>query len=113
MGLYINKKSQIMRRLWKLLWMIFIFCVVFFIICDEKWIKIELQDWKLVFNEIEKPKEVIIDPNAVYKNSNLVHINYEFENPKTLRKSDWVDRKYIAKLEKALADSNLEKKKRT
>ena len=97
-----------MHRIKKLIWILFILWIVFFIICDEKWIKIELQDWKLVFNEIEKPKEVIIDPNAVYKNSDLVHINYEFENPRTLRESDGMDPEYLARLKQ---EKKLEKER--
>ncbi len=102
MGLYINKKSQIMRKIRKLLWMIFILWIVFFIICDEKWYKIWFENSQIVFNKIEKKPdsvEVQPNPNAVYKNSDWIHINYEFENPRNLRKSNWVDREYIAKLE--------------
>jgi hypothetical protein len=59
-------------------------------------------------HEIEKPKEVIIDPNAVYKNSDLVHINYEFENPRTLRESDGMDPEYLARLKQ---EKKLEKER--
>ncbi len=84
-----------MDRLKKLLWMILIFWIVFFIICDEKWIKIWLENNHIVFNKIEKKPYYVEDkktklqfnPNAVYKNSTLIHINYEFENPRILRNS--------------------------
>ncbi len=91
-----------MDRLKKLLWMILIFWIVFFIICDEKWYKIWFENNQIVFNEIEKKTysvEVKFDPNAVYKNSDLIHLNYEFENKNVLRKSDGMDPKYVAKLE--------------
>ncbi len=107
-----------MRRFRKLLWMIFIFWVVFFIICDEKWYKIWFEDNQIIFEKIEKKSdlsETQFNPNAVYKNSDLIHINYEFENPKTLRKSDGMDPKYLAKLEqekekKRLAQEKQEKR---
>ena len=106
-----------MRRFRKLLWMIFIFWVVFFIICDEKWYKIWFEDNQIIFEKTEKKSdlsETQFNPNAVYKNSDLIHINYEFENPKTLRKSDGMDPKYLAKLEKVkkkkLEQERIEKK---
>ena len=90
-----------MYRIRKLLWMIFIFWMVFFIICDEKWYRIWYENNQIIFNKIEKKSGSIqFNPNAVYKNSNLININYEFENPRNLRKSDWLDSKHIAKLEK-------------
>ena len=71
-----------MHRIGKLLWMIFIFGIVFFIICDEKWYKIQWDRNRIVFNEIEKKSDLIIDnkvaeqvqfnPNAVYKNSDII-----------------------------------------
>ena len=92
-----------MHRLWKLLWMIFIFCVVFFIICDEKWYKIWYDNNRIIFEKTEKKSDSVIDEeslkNVVYKNSDLVHLNYEFKNPRVLHKSDWMDPKYLAKLE--------------
>lgn len=91
-----------MHRLWKLLWMIFIFCVVFFIICDEKWYKIEWNDNHIVFNKIEKESDLVDETpleNVVYKNSDLVHLNFAFKEPKTLSKSDGMDPEYLAKLE--------------
>ena len=103
-----------MHRIGKLLWMIFIFGIVFFIICDEKWYKIQWDRNRIVFNEIEKKSDLIIDnkvaeqvqfnPNAVYKNSDIIRINPEFQNPKNLRKGDWVDRKYLAKIKKENRD---------
>jgi hypothetical protein len=30
----------------------------------------------------------MVNLNAVYKNSDLIHLNYEFEAPKEMRKSD-------------------------
>ncbi len=92
-----------MHRLWKLLWMIFIFCVVFFIICDEKWYKIEWNDNHIVFNKIEKESDLSVDEihleNVVYKNSDLVHLNFAFKEPKMLSKSDGMDSEYLVKLE--------------
>ena len=103
-----------MRRFRKLLWMIFIFWVVFFIICDEKWYKIWFEDNQIIFEKIEKKSdlsETQFNPNAVYKNSDLVYINYEFENPKILRKSDGMDPKYLAKLEQEKEEKRLEQEK--
>ena len=106
-----------MHRIEKLLWMILIFWIVFFIICDEKWYKVELKDNQIIFDKPEKKSELVeknksrpqVDPNAVYKNSDWIHLNYEFENPKELRKSDWIDSRYVAKLKK---EKELEKKKK-
>ena len=83
--------------------MIFILWFVFFIICDEKWYKIWFENNNIVFNEIEKKSdsvEVQFDPNAVYKNSDLIRINPEFQNPINLSKGKGVDKKYLAKLER-------------
>lgn len=88
-----------MHRLWKLLWMIFIFCVVFFIICDEKWYKIQWNENRIVFNKTEKKSEPVNEENLVYKNSDLIHLNYEFKDPKTLRQGDGLTPEYLAKLE--------------
>ena len=90
-----------MRRIVKLLWIIFILCIVFFIICDEKWYKILFENNHIVFDKFEKKSEslnvknmenIVISSgeNLVYKNSDLIHINYEFENPRSLRRSDKV-----------------------
>ncbi len=88
-----------MHRLWKLLWMIFIFCTVFFIICDEKWYKIQWDENRIVFNKTEKKSEPVNEENLVYKNSDLIHLNYEFKDPKTLRQWDGLTPEYLAKLE--------------
>ena len=88
-----------MHRLWKLLWMIFIFCVVFFIICDEKWYKIQWNENRIVFDKTEKKSEPVNEENLVYKNSDLIHLNYEFKDPQTLRQWDGLTPEYLAKLE--------------
>ena len=110
-----------MFRLKKLLWILIVLWIVFFIICDEKWIEIEWDKDHIVLHQTEKSKiskneKLIVqyDPNAVYKNSDLVHINYEFKNPRNPRKSDGMDPEYLAKLqeEKRLEEErikNLEK----
>ena len=101
-----------MRRLWKLLWMIFIFCVVFFIICDEKWYKIWFENNHVVFNEIKKSDSIKpqLNYNVIYKDSNIIRINPEFKNPKNLRKSEGINSEYLAKL-KQKKDLNKEKNK--
>ena len=91
--------------------------MVFFIITDEKWYKIWFENNQIIFEKIEKESdlaEVQFDPYAVYKNADWIHINYEFENPRNLRKSDWMSSEYLAKIEqeKKLKDEkirNLEK----
>ncbi len=88
-----------MHRLWKLLWMIFIFWVVFFIICDEKWYKIQWNENRIVVDKTEKKSEPVNEENLVYKNSDLIHLNYEFKDPKTLRQWDGLTPEYLAKLE--------------
>ena len=109
MSLYINKKSQIMHRIRKLLWMILILWIVFFIICDEKWIKIEWDKDHIVLHKIEKKSDLPIEniqpsteiqpkKNVVYKNSDLVHLSILFKE-EFLRKSDGLDSKYLAKIE--------------
>ena len=100
-----------MHRFRKLLWMIFIFGIVFFIICDEKWYKIKFENNHIVFDEIRKKSDSVVDKkskNEVYKNSNLIYLNYEFENPRSLRKSDGMDPEYLAKLEE---EKKLEQKR--
>ena len=89
-----------MNKIWKLLWIIFVLYMVFFIISDEKWIKYKLEDGHIVKYKIEKNLNTGKQAKTIYKSSNMVHINPEFENPKTLRKGDWVDLEYIAKLKK-------------
>ena len=96
--------------------MIFIFWIVFFIICDEKWYKIWFENNQIVFDKAEKntnpmkseTSRPMVNLNAVYKNSDLIHLNYEFEAPKEMRKSDWIDPKYLAKVER---EKKLEKEK--
>lgn len=89
-----------MRKIKKLLWMIFILWIVFFIICDEKWIKIEFQDWKIIFTEIQKSElnnqenlnnEGVIQKKIVYKNSDIIHLYAWFKKPNILRNSAWLD----------------------
>ena len=102
-----------MRRFRKLLWMIFIFWVVFFIICDEKWYKIWFEDNQIIFEKIEKKSDFVElknKENIVYKDSNIIQINPEFKNPKSLRKSDGINPEYLAKL-KQEKDLNKEKNK--
>ena len=112
MSLYINKKSQIMHRIKKFLRMIFIFYMVFFIICDEKWYKIEWKHNHIVLNKNEEKSENLISENITenkiekkkwpkniaYKNSELIRINYEFSHPRNLRNSNWLDKDYADKL---------------
>lgn len=94
-----------MHRFWKLLLIIFILWFVFFIICDEKWYKIELNENHIVLVETEKKSELINDnmaklqPTVVYKNSDLIRIYPGFKRPKNLRNSDWMDPVYLARLE--------------
>jgi len=92
--------------------MVFIFWVVFFIICDEKWYKIWFKNNQIVFNKTEKKSDLELKEDSfkeiVYKNSDWIHINYEFENPRNLRKSDWMNSEYLAKIkqEKKLEEEN-------
>lgn len=109
-----------MHRIGKLLWMIFIFWMVFFIICDEKWYKIDWQDNHIVFNEIEKKSDTVenykfepqVNQNLVYKNSDLIQINYEFQNPRTLRYGAGIDKERLAKLkDEKKIEEKIEKKR--
>ena len=91
-----------MHRIRKLLWMIFIFCVVFFIICDEKWYKIWFKNKQIIFEKVEGKSDLLTEAeikNVVYKNSDIIHLNYDFKEPKNLRSSNWMDPQYLAKLE--------------
>ena len=91
-----------MHRIRKLLWMIFIFCVVFFIICDEKWYKIWFKNNQIIFEKVEGKSDLLTEAeteNVVYKNSDIIHLNYDFKEPKNLRSSNWMDPQYLAKLE--------------
>jgi len=95
-----------MHRIAKILWMIFIFWMVFFIIRDEKWYKIWFENGHIVFDEVEKKSKFTendklrtqLNPNVIYKNSDLIQINYEFENPKELRYAKWVDKERLAQI---------------
>ena len=103
-----------MHRLWKLLWMIFIFCVVFFIICDEKWYKIQLNENRIFFSKIEDQTEPVNEETlvkVVYKSWDLINLNYEFKNPKTLKNSSGMDPEYLAKLEQERKELEEEKKR--
>ena len=107
-----------MHRFCKLVWILFVCGIVFFVICDEKWYKIWFENNHMVFEKIEKESDLLVDDlqvsetKIVYKNSDLIHINYEFKNPKTLRKSVGIDYKYLAQLEneKKLNDEKLKEK---
>ena len=87
-----------MNKIWKLLWIIFVLCIVSFIICDEKWIKIWLENNHLVFNKVENSFGLAKTENITIKNPNLIRLNPEFKNPKSLRSSNWLNFEYIAKL---------------
>ena len=106
-----------MHRICKFLWMIAIIWIVFFIICDEKGYKIQRKDNQIFFDKTEEKSDLIvknkniIDPNAVYKNSDLIHINYEFASPKNLRKSNGMDPEYLAKLNQEKKERELEKER--
>ena len=75
-----------MHRIAKILWIILIFWIVFFIISDEKWYKINWGDNQIVFDETGKKSDLKenkktnsqLNTNVVYKNSELIQINYEF-----------------------------------
>ena len=72
----------------------------------------------MVFEKIEKESDLLVDDlqvsetKIVYKNSDLIRINYEFNNPKSLRKSVGIDYEYLAQLEneKKLNDEKLKEK---
>lgn len=95
-----------MHRLKKLLWIILIFWIVLFIISDEKWYKINWGNNQIVFVETEKKSDfeenkkinTQLNTNIVYKNSELIQINYEFENPKELRYAEWIDKERLAQI---------------
>ena len=98
-----------MHRFWKLLLIIFILWFVFFIICDEKWYKVELNENHIVLVETEKKSELInventedivkLQPTVVYKNSDFIRIYPGFRSPRNLRNSDGIDPEYLARLE--------------
>jgi hypothetical protein len=72
----------------------------------------------MVFEKIEKESDLLVDDlqvsetKIVYKNSDLIRINYEFNNPKSLRKSVGINYEYLAQLEneKKLNDEKLKEK---
>ena len=107
-----------MHRFCKLVWILFVCGIVFFVICDEKWYKIWFENNHMVFEKIEKESDLLVDDlqvsetKIVYKNSDLIRINYEFNNPKSLRKSVGIDYEYLAQLEneKKLNDEKLKEK---
>lgn len=96
-----------MHRFKKLLWILFILWFVFFIICDEKWYKIWFEDNQIIFGKAENKSDFFtdnrlnpyLDSEIVYKNSNLIRINPQFEIPYFLRDSDGMDPVFLAKLE--------------
>ena len=98
MSLHTNKNSQIMFRLKKLLWILIVLWIVFFIICDEKWYKIKLENNRIAFEKIEEKPELVSEEsleNVVYKNSDLVHLSILFKEKNFLRKSDWIDPEFF------------------
>ncbi len=107
-----------MHRFCKFVWILFVCGIVFFVICDEKWYKIWFENNHMVFEKIEKESDLLVDDlqvsetKIVYKNSDLIRINYEFNNPKSLRKSVGIDYEYLAQLEneKKLNDEKLKEK---
>jgi hypothetical protein len=62
---------------------------------DEGDKKIEL----LSLEKSDKVEEKEPPKPVVYKHSNIIHVNPEFENPRNLRKSLGIDPEYLAKLE--------------
>jgi len=99
-----------MFRLKKLLWIIFIFCVVFFIVCDEKWYQIELKNNHIIFVDTGKKSAPVVEEqntdeeiaqasDVLYKNSNIIRIYRGFKNPKSMRKGAWIDTWFIASLD--------------
>ena len=90
-----------MNRFMKFIWIMFIVIVVSFIVCDEKWINFELKNWKIIIhkqeNNYSNTGKVELKPVVIYKNSDYIRINPEFENPKTLRKSIDIDKDFTAK----------------
>jgi hypothetical protein len=51
---------------------------------------------------------------VVYKNSDLIQINYEFQNPKTLRYAEGIDKKRLAQIkeEKKIEERIAKKQKK-
>lgn len=110
-----------MHRIVKLLWIIFILWIVSFIICDENWIKVELDGNHLVFNKEEKTTAIIDNnieetqsqPVVLNKNSDLIHMYLWFKNPESLHESDGMDPEYLAKLEQERLEQEALKKSKT
>ncbi len=79
----------------------FIVIMVSFIVCDEKWINFELKNGKIIIHKQENNPsntgKVELKPVAIYKNTDFIRINPEFENPKTLSKSLDIDKDFTAK----------------
>lgn len=96
-----------MHRIVKLLWIIIILWIVSFIICDEKWIKISLQNNRIILNKIAESSvlsgEIADDieklqPTVVYKNSDIIHIYNWFNNPYELSRWAWINSELISML---------------
>ena len=110
-----------MHRIVKLLWIIFILWIVSFIICDENWIKVELDGNHLVLNKEEKTTAIIDNnieetqsqPVVLNKNSDLIHMYLWFKNPESLHESDGMDPEYLAKLEQERLEQEALKKSKT
>ena len=97
-----------MRKFGKLLWMMFILGIVFFIIHDEKWIEISRKDNRIVFNKKEKSDHIsdenlsnveFIDSIVLHKNSDLIRIHPLFSNSLSLRESAGLNQEYLARLD--------------
>lgn len=106
---------QILHRVVKLLWIMIILCIVSFIICDEKWINIKIENNRIVFNKIEKKEiaEPIAEVNewpVLYKDSDMIRIFPWFDNLDALSKSDWMDPEYLAKIERERQEKEEQKK---
>ena len=100
-----------MRRIVKWLWIIFVLCVVFFIICDEKWYNFEKKGNDVDFQngensdlideeELNNSEEIESEPEPIilYKNSNIIRIYRGFENPRSMYKSAGIDAWFVAKV---------------
>ena len=93
-----------MHRIFKWLWIIFILCVVVFIICDEKWYKIWYENGHIFFSKTVKESDLnstintVIQDNILYKDSNIIRIYPGFENPILMYKSAGLETWFIALL---------------
>lgn len=85
-----------MRRVVKLLWMILIIWIVFFIIWDEKW-TIKLGN-RQVFEQPEETQVVEEEPIVLYKNSGLISLYRWFKDPINLKTWAWVVTWFLAVL---------------